>query len=164
MDTTDAAINLNDASQNTAANYANYKGDICQYLSKIGAVSGSWRMPTTREFNPEIYGGGVWSDSKNTVWTPFGSFGSTSCSADGQSTNISSGGTYTVNGVSSRFPASGYRYLTGSLQNVGELGLYWSSSASNVQYGFFLSFDSRSVLPANSYNRQGGFIVRCVRN
>jgi hypothetical protein len=155
---------LNDAAQNEDADYTAKKGDICQYLSKIGAVSGSWRMPTAREFNPEIYGGGDWSGAGNTIWTPFGSFDSVSGSVDGQSTNISSGGTYTVDGGTSSFPASGYHKIDGTLNYVGVTGYYWSSSASSETKGFRFYFNNDVVYPAFSNSRQFGFVVRCVQN
>ena len=156
---------LNDAAQNEDVDYIAKKGDICKYLSKTGAVSGNWRMPTAKEFNPEIYGGGGWYGSGNTIWTPFGSFGIESGNVQG-TTQFSSGGIYTVNGSSSRFPASGYRYVgeNGALYNVGQNGLYWSSSASNATEGFSLLFSNGSVIPAYSGSRQDGFVVRCVQN
>ena len=39
---------LNDNALNTDEFYQAYKGDICRYLSKTGAVTGSWRMLLTK--------------------------------------------------------------------------------------------------------------------
>jgi uncharacterized protein (TIGR02145 family) len=156
---------LNDAVQNTDANYAAYKGDICQYLSKTGAVSGSWRMPTVKEFNSEDLADNAsvsWTTA-TTPWAKFGDFASTSGNADGQSA-ISNGGTYTVDGSSSKFPASGYRNTDGTLLSVGQYGIYWSSSAYSSTYGYYLTFSSSYVSPAHYSYRQYGFTVRCVQN
>ena len=157
---------LNDAGQNTSTTYAAYKGDICQYLSKTNAVSGSWRMPTAKELNA----GGVadngyvaWTGS-TAPWASFGGFGAESGNVQG-TTQFSSGGIYTVNGSSSRFPASGYRYYsTGTLLYVGQFGYCWSSSAYSGTFGFYLGFLSSYVYPAHYNYRQYGFPVRCVQN
>jgi hypothetical protein len=157
---------LNDAAQNTSTTYAAYKGDICQYLSKTGAVSGSWRMPTAKEFNA----GGLtdnayveWTAS-TAPWAKSGSFGAESGNEQG-TTQLSSGGTYTVNGVSTSFPASGYRtYSIGTLSGVGTYGYCWSSSASNASNGFRLILSSNYVYPAYGNYRQFGYPVRCVQN
>jgi uncharacterized protein (TIGR02145 family) len=61
------------------------------------------------------------------------------------------------------FPAAGYCYY-GSVSNVGSSGLYWSSSlySSNVQYAYYLYFNSRHVYWQNYYYRCYGFAVRGV--
>ncbi|WP_321480654.1 DUF4906 domain-containing protein [uncultured Bacteroides sp.] len=157
---------LNDAVRNTDANYAAYKGDICKYLSKTGAVSGNWRMPTAEEFNAAGVADVV-AVSWTTItapWAKFGAFTAASSNAQG-TTQISSGGMYTVNGNSSSFPASGYCNSSGTLLYVGQAGYCWSSSAyTGFTAGYYLSFYSISVSPANSYNRQLGFAVRCIQN
>jgi uncharacterized protein (TIGR02145 family) len=156
---------LNDAARNTDANYVAYKGDICQYLSKTGAVSGSWRMPTAKEFNSAGLADNAsvsWTTA-TTPWAKFGDFSSTSGNAQG-TTSLSSGGTYTVNGSSSKFPASGCRNSVGTLGSVGQTGYYWSTSARSSTYGYYLRFNSNYVFPAYAYNRQYGLAVRCVQN
>jgi hypothetical protein len=158
---------LNDAAQNTDDNYKAYVGDICQYLSKTGAVSGSWRMPTVKELNTTNTnaGGGIgWGTTGTTTWANYGTYpGTSSGNADGQ-TPISWGAVYTVNGVSTSFPASGCRnYDNGTLIGVGQSGYCWSSS-SNGTYAFSLAFYNSFVLSANYYYRQYGLPVRCVRN
>lgn len=168
MDPTDATINLNDISQNTTANYATYKGDICQYLSKTGAVSGSWRMPTIMEFNTTNTGikePTGWRTTGTTTWEQYGSYPSTPSSGDanGQSP-MSWGATYTYNGSGTSFPASGYRNTSGVLYSIGQKGSYWSSSAGSVTNGFHLYFYSDDVYPENNDPRQNGIVVRCVWN
>ncbi len=160
---------LNDDAQNTDANYVAYKGDICKYLSKTGAVSGSWRMATAKELNAaglaDDNASVSWTTS-TTPWASFGSFDDQTSSVNAQGTfSLSSGGTYTVNGSSSRFPASGCYYPDGTLDRVGQNGYCWSSSAyTGSTYGYDLSFNSSLVGPANHLNRQRGFAVRCVQN
>jgi len=67
--------------------------------------------------------------------------------------------------VSALIPASGYRnYSNGTLNNVGQNGYCWSSSAYSGTNGFNLGFNSSNVYPANNNNRQNGFPVRCVQN
>ena len=67
-----------------------------------------------------------------------------------------------INGNSIFFPASGYRYGTGLLDR-GSVGLYWSASLGSQADGYYLSFDSTGVLPANFNNRFYGFSVRAVQ-
>ena len=157
---------LNDATQNTADYYKAYKGDICQYLSKTGAVSGSWRMPTVKEFNttntPTNTDAG-WRTTDTTSWVQYGTSGTSSSIANGQF-SISFGATYTYNGSGTSFPASGYRYTDGMLYGVGQGGCYWSSSVGSATNGFYLRFYSSFVVPARSNNRQNAFAVRCVQN
>ncbi len=157
---------LNDAAQNTDANYTAYKGDICKYLSKTGAVSGNWRMPTAEEFNAAglAENGSVAWTTVTTPWAKFGDFAATTSNALG-TTLISSGGRYTVNGNSSSFPASGDCGSNGTLYNVGQYGFYWSSSAyTGSTYGYNLNFNNGNVYPVRNNNRQIGFAVRCVQN
>ncbi|MBP1613688.1 MAG: hypothetical protein H6Q13_1136 [Bacteroidetes bacterium] len=159
---------LNDAARNADINYANKKGDICQYLSKTGAVSGSWRMATAEEFNTAGLDGNAsvsWTTA-TTPWAYFGSFGDQTASVNTQGTfSISSGGTYIISGNSTSFPASGYRNSSDALYLVGQNGHCWSSSAyTGSTYGYSLGFISSVVYPANINSRQFAFAVRCVQN
>ncbi len=158
---------LNDAVQNTDDYYKAYKGDICQYLSKTGAVSGSWRMPTVKEFNTTNIATGTnagWGITGTTSWAKFGSFAVESGNVQG-TTPLSSGGTYTYNGVSTSFPASGCRnFSNGPLLAVGQSGYYWSSSTYSGSLGYYLVFGSSGVYPAIYHFRQYGYPVRCVQN
>lgn len=165
---------LNDAAQNTNTNYAAYKGDICKYLSKTGAVTGSWRMPTAKEFNATNLADNVADTSWSTATTPwayFGSFDDQMSSVNAQGTFLlSSGATYTVNGSSSKFSAMGWREYwdptigTGAY-GVGQAGHYWSSSAyTGSTMGYFLNFGISFVRPARIDSREYGFAVRCVQN
>lgn len=46
--------------------------------------------------------------------------------------------------------------------NKGSSGRYWSSTASNANYAYSLSFNSSGVYPANNYSKYSGYSVRCV--
>ncbi|WP_418698489.1 DUF4906 domain-containing protein [Bacteroides sp.] len=147
---TDSRANtfLNDAARNTDASYLAYKGDICQYLSKTGAVSGDWRMPTSQEFS---------GSSANT-----GSWGSVSTNEYG-TTIINSYVTFISGKI--RFPASGYRNTSGVLSNTGQIGWCWSSSASAVNsVSYVLRFANSYVNTDYKETRHHGFPVRAVRN
>lgn len=158
---------LNDPERNTDGMYTQKKGDICKYLSKTGAVTGNWRMPTANELNAV----GL-ADKKKITWTAtslswskFGSFESvTNTVADGK-TVIQSGANYTVGTTTTRFPASGYRTTGGAISSAGEHGRSWSSSASSgTDDAFYLYFYSGYVNPATYYYRQIVFPIRCVRD
>ncbi len=49
----------------------------------------------------------------------------------------------------------------GSLYNVGSYGYYWSSTADDNNYAYYLYFDSGNV-GTNSSGRSFGFSVRCI--
>lgn len=158
---------LNEIAQNTDANYLVYKGDICKYISRTGAVSGSWRMPTAKEFNAVGLADNTlvpWT-AVTTPWAEFGNFGAESGNAQGTSL-LSSGGTYTVNGISNSFPPSGYRRDSdGALFYVGQFGYYWSSSVyTDYTRGYFLHFYNTAVLPVYNAVQNYGFVVRCVQD
>ena len=60
------------------------------------------------------------------------------------------------------FPASGYRNnSSGTLNNVGSNGYYWSASANSSNNGHNLNFNS-SNWNWNNNNRANGFPVRAV--
>ena len=52
-------------------------------------------------------------------------------------------------------------YISSSFYNGGSRGYYWSSTADNASYAYYLYFDSLSADPS-SYNKRYGFSVRCV--
>jgi len=156
---------LNDAAQNTDANYASLKGDICKYLSRTGAVSGKWRMPTTHEYNPNGVGDRVfvaWTDN-TAPWSMLGTFGAESGNAQGTSL-FSSGCTYLLGNSRSNFSSSGYRdYPNGLLSRTGFTGEYWTSSAySGTEYSYYFHFSD--TLSPSFYNpRNYGFVIRCIQ-
>ncbi|MGP1350881.1 MAG: fimbrillin family protein, partial [Hoylesella marshii] len=61
------------------------------------------------------------------------------------------------------FPASGYRNNSvGSLNNVGNIGLYWSAVPYSTNNGCDLYFSSGGVNPLDNNTRSYGFAVRPV--
>ncbi len=72
------------------------------------------------------------------------------------------GRTWSMNGASVYFPASGFRlYSSGSLRNVGSYGYCWAATPFSTDSGRYLYFYSGSTY-WNSSNRSGGFPVRAV--
>ncbi|MBU1159892.1 fibrobacter succinogenes major paralogous domain-containing protein [Patescibacteria group bacterium] len=63
-----------------------------------------------------------------------------------------------------KLPAAGLRdYNDAALNNVGSLGLYWSSTVNGTN-AYNLHFYSDGVNPALNFLRAIGFSVRCVKN
>lgn len=151
---------LNDAAQNTDANYVAFKGDICKYLSKTQPSLGSWRMPTEKEFDSTNFGNATPDNPGPWAW--WGTSVSQSTNPDGQS-NMNFGVIHTVSSVTT-YSASGFHNANGTLSDVGQYGIYWSSSASSSTYGFSLHFYSSFVYPGIGNDRQYGLAVRCVQN
>ncbi|MDR0988759.1 MAG: hypothetical protein LBM06_04795 [Prevotellaceae bacterium] len=98
--------------------YAQYKGDVCRYLTQTGAVKGQWRLPRAQEM--QLFA---------------------SPSPTGTGTNISNSnltledGTYDLSAYRrftigiSKFPASGFWYGDNSgVSAVGECMYSWTSS------------------------------------
>ena len=117
-----------------------------------------WRVPTGGDnayYNP--WAGFAAGDWTSTVYanptdeskTPF----------KWQSDGVASGRLYSNGGVSSWYPASGYRNSgTGAINSVGNGGYYWSATSGRNLY-----FSSSNVTPAISNFRSNGFPVRCVQ-
>ncbi|GHV05174.1 hypothetical protein FACS189416_4520 [Bacteroidia bacterium] len=130
------------------------KGDICVYLTKVGAAPKGkrWRMPTIAEFNAEDH------------YTKSGGFTQIFNQNEDGTTPISSG--WRRNNLNTPyFPASGFRVgATGVLNTPGTGGDYWSSSPNSVSYGYNLYFTSGSlnVVWVGGGAVMYGFTVRCV--
>jgi len=61
------------------------------------------------------------------------------------------------------FPAAGNRnYSTGTINNAGSYGYYWSSLVSSTTNAYGLNFNSTTVYTRYSNYRSFGFSVRCV--
>ena len=68
-------------------------------------------------------------------------------------------------GATLRLPAVGYRgHSSGVLYNQGVYGNCWSSTQSEEERGYSMSFNSSYVNPSNTNYKAGGFSVRCVRD
>ena len=143
---------LNDNALNTDEFYQAYKGDICRYLSKTGAVTGSWRMPTYKEFGDID------------KYTTNGNWGDLSTNIYGTST-INGYKTYTFTDGVTRFPASGYWHAADKKQyRTGAGGYYWSSSAySGNTSSYYLGFAVGYTPPASINARNHAFTIRCVQ-
>jgi hypothetical protein len=157
------------------SDYTNKRGDICRYLSDIGAVSGKYRMPTFYELikgdnNGSPISGidyGSWSSGPIGKWTRIGDNWPGSgpsiavlTKSDGTYTGLTTAGNY--DGYA-RFPAAGYRTNEGLLSYVSAYGFYWSGSAfPGTEWSYDLDF-SGIHLHANVENdRNYAWSVRCV--
>ena len=58
-------------------------------------------------------------------------------------------------------PAAGYRNDS-NVNNVGDNGIYWSSTPNDSDNAYNLNFNSSNVNPANNDNRNNGNSVRLV--
>lgn len=58
------------------------------------------------------------------------------------------------------FVRGGQQWTT--VKNAGYYGQYWASTINQYGSASYLNFSTRSVTPANSSSRQGGYSVRCV--
>lgn len=105
---------------------------------------GSWRMPTTTEF--QALGNAV-----NTAWTQVNGVSGMMCTDKTDETKTLF------------FPACGL-CNNGRVLYVGSDGRYWSSSlySSDVQFAYFLSFYDGSVRWQSYGNRYVGFPVRGI--
>ena len=62
------------------------------------------------------------------------------------------------------FPASGYRNnSTGTVNNVGSNGYFWSAVPNSASNGRNLYFSSSSIYPLSNNLRSYGFAVRPVQ-
>ena len=68
-----------------------------------------------------------------------------------------------LNFATLEFPAVGYRNTSGTLNEAGTNGRYWSSVQNNTDNAYRLNFNSSSVNATNTNNKQNGISVRCVR-
>ncbi|GHS94683.1 hypothetical protein FACS1894207_3320 [Bacteroidia bacterium] len=127
------------------------KGDICVYLTKIGAAPKGkrWRMPTSAEFDAV-------GD-----YVRVGPFNAITGNANGTAPIPSGWRRQNLN--TPYFPANGTRNIaTGILAGAGTGGWYWSSSTTAAN-GFYMYFSNTVVYPATASGaRDGGAAVRCV--
>jgi uncharacterized protein (TIGR02145 family) len=90
--------------------------------------------------------------------------GTTTSGAPGTATRNTwtwTGNGYTI-GANLYLPAAGGRdVVDASLDNVGTVGAYWSSTV-NFANAYFLFFNSSTVNPGNSFRRGAGYSVRCI--
>ena len=60
------------------------------------------------------------------------------------------------------FILSGYYNYSGSVNNQGSNGNFWSASANNNTNARNLNFNTSNVNPSNNNNKANGNSVRCV--
>jgi uncharacterized protein (TIGR02145 family) len=134
--------------------WVNAKGDICQFLGETNPNLAGYRMPRAEEFGAVA----DWTRSTSANWNINLALGKADGTAD-----LTGKGYATWNATGAIFPAAGRRY-TGTLYDVGYNGRYWSSSAYNATFSFFLGFIDSDVTPSANNLRQSAFPVRCVKN
>jgi hypothetical protein len=168
-----------DAVRNTQEVYEGLRGDICQYLSKTGAVSGNYRMPMGSElgtvnsssFSTTTPAAGGWlkGDGSFELQTVAGKPDGTADFLDATKNNagkkLGSAKNITMGNVT--LPASGERSMDGGkLQSVGQIGEYFSgsSSSSNISGYYFLFSVSSGLGVNNAVRRAYAMPIRCVKN
>jgi uncharacterized protein (TIGR02145 family) len=122
---------------------ANIASNDAQHDAALALLGSPWRLPTKEEFQ-ELY------DNTDREWT-------------------------TINGINGWkfmkktdhslfvfFPAAGRGYGT-SINNVGSLGFFWSSSWYSASRAYVMYFLSSSVYPQGNDYRYDGFSVRAVQ-
>jgi hypothetical protein len=165
----DGTMAIDEANNDPETMWANYRGDICQYLCATGAVDGDYRLPTSNEFGPENSATNWTSQVSASGWQRGdGTFAATLSAGypDGRADFLSStrgtafdsstpshGGASATDeralgsGINVKmgevvFPATGMRIFNqeGTLGNVGSTGTYWSGSAGSSSGGTLIYY------------------------
>jgi hypothetical protein len=150
-------------------NFADFKGDICAYLSgRPGIPAGYWRLPTSGDFgDADLYTrkGAVNEKGTSTIADDVFIWTETSDDAVDGTYKVSNGYDYSYFfGKTAFFPNSGYRnYPDGELRAVGRGGLLWSSSPAADDRVFYLGFEASVVGADYRTFRDNGSSVRCVK-
>jgi hypothetical protein len=155
-----------------AADWAEYKGDICQYISETQGMTNKYRLPTSNEFGLAASSGipidwvlnsdrwekvDGYNGSSSSSWTT----NNDDSDATGKRTTIRSGASYGSTG--NFFPAAGYRYAgDGVLYDMGRECGYWTGSVGGNLITYCLVLSINGAGPANNYGRFSGYPVRCV--
>jgi uncharacterized protein (TIGR02145 family) len=135
--------------------WAAKKGDICRFLGETNPNLAGYRMPRAEEFGAST----DWTRNTAADWNVNLALGK-----DDGTSDLTGKGYATWNATGAIFPAAGYRSQSGTLNQVGEGGRFWSSSAYDATKGYNLSFNENGVLPSSNYNRPISLPVRCVKN
>ena len=98
-----------------------------------------WRMPSQGELNALISSGYVWKTVNSMNGMQFGS---------GSNTLF--------------LPAAGYRFYDGTLYDAGSDGYYWSSTADDAPYSYYLYFTAGIAYVYWYDYRANGLSCRCV--
>jgi hypothetical protein len=154
---------LIDANRNEYNVYKEFRGDICQYLSKTQTALEGYRLPSSYEFG---INNTTWAENEE-GWekaTPYAS-----ATGNEKGTAIITGTPAANNyGKNTKmddviFPVSGYRGSTGTQQYLGIVSYYWSGSANTEYYGLVLYLSGSEVGPGMAVSRSYGNPVRCVK-
>ena len=121
---------------------ANIASNDAQHDAALALLGSPWRLPTKEEFQ-ELY------DNTDREWTTINGINGWKFMKK------------TDHSVFVFFPAAGYGYGT-SIDDVGSLGLYLSSSWNSDTYAYDMYFNSSSVIPQSHSDRCYGFSVRAV--
>jgi uncharacterized protein (TIGR02145 family) len=143
--------------ENKTAQWANYKGDICQFLGEIGAAPSGYRLPRSDEFYTDSH----WQNAASYPSRPANDLGTD----DGQKKMSAAKGWAQWIDSGKYFPASGYRSTNGELGGVGNKGYYWSSSSASQTHAYSLVFSNIKVYPYNNKSSRGyACPIRCIKN
>jgi hypothetical protein len=158
-----------------ATMYANFRGDICQYLGTLYDDLKGYRMPTSLEFGHDDTD--QWT-GRTDSWVKATSFSYKSYSsvaADG-TTNMIGAATPPNESFAQNtamdviLPASGYMSTDGGLYgytSAGLYGFYYSSSVEGALGQYCMTFDygnHKVIVPYNGGSRSYGGSIRCVKN
>jgi hypothetical protein len=178
---------------NTQARYQSLRGDICQYLSKTGAVSGNYRLPMSNEFgaptasyywnatNPTtvpiaggwVKGTGSFDISYDAVGYPNGRADLFSSVREdnfvlGKNSHASNtivfGFAKNIVMGNLTLPLSGSRNTSGILVSNGSNGPYWTGSVDDITRAYGLGFNGNYLWPDAHSNTGNAFSIRCVHN
>jgi uncharacterized protein (TIGR02145 family) len=156
---TDAS--MHNAGKNSLYNKQNLwkdcKGDICQYLGATNPALKGYRMPRAEEFGTyddwELRTDGDWKDEYKMA-------------EKNGTANLGAKG-YLKHKSGIIFPAAGFRLSNGSVQAVGQNGVYWSSSARSTVIAsaliFSKSLTKSNVTPDFGHASQIACSVRCIK-
>jgi hypothetical protein len=136
--------------------FANYKGDICSYLSgRSGVPTGNWRMPNAAEF-------GVKADYSTNGWITVTVSGSTEVQQAGMGTT-SDGRYYNATSVASPwFPVGGCR--SNNVLASSNYGYFWSGTPASTTTAYNLYMGASAGISIDPNPRYAlHYPVRCVK-
>jgi hypothetical protein len=174
-----------DAARNTKEMYEGMRGDICQYLSKTGAVSGNYRLPMSSEFGTT---NSVWNSSNPTTVAVAGGWTKGLINASWNTYDVPQNDAGKPDGIADLtdalennankilgfvkntamdviLPASGSRSSTGVLDVVGTAGFYWTGSIRGIdgRNSRMMYFTQGMIYLEMSQFRSHGYAVRCLK-
>jgi hypothetical protein len=151
---------ISSSSYHTLANAKLGYGDPCQLVGYTGAEINSlstlppatYRLPTNPENNAFVGYSGTAGVATN-IGTTYGTW---TLGSPGYMTFPKSSSTNQI------LPGVGLRDADSSPDRWGLLGVYWSSTPADSTFGYYIHFDSGSVIPSYAGTTLWGFAIRCV--